>query len=287
MRNLWSIRMRASKTVKSKTSKVKSRNLKRKTQNLKMTEIHISGAEGLYDSGDIKKVVNKYIDRAVNHPKGTTDSIVITIENIKKKPEAITSLPVITLPCQTPAEAKKAVTKLLTALGISEKAIHAAMDQIKKEDMRGASVITARNATRIEPDRQRGIRVSRLGVDPTASKVLSAMLSDQGLNTDTVKEALILASKVISSQQVIAELCVSDDPDYTTGYVASKQFGYVRIPNIKNRGSRKGGRAFFTSERIHLRECVDYLEKTPVMVRKISPCKGNSPLDEIVNHPYK
>ena len=48
-----------------------------------------------------------------------------------------------------------------------------------------------------------------------------------------VKEALMLASKAASWPDVIAEVCISDDPDYTTGYIASKELGYLRIPNIK------------------------------------------------------
>ena len=61
-----------------------------------------------------------------------------------------------------------------------------------------------------------------------------------GLNNTTVKEAIILASKVAACRQVTAELCISDDPGYTTGYISSKKYGYVRIPHIKKKGEKNG-----------------------------------------------
>ena len=45
------------------------RNPKPKIQDSKLSEIHISGAEGLYEASEIKKVVKSYIDRALKHAK--------------------------------------------------------------------------------------------------------------------------------------------------------------------------------------------------------------------------
>jgi 6-carboxyhexanoate--CoA ligase len=152
--------------------------------------------------------------------------------------------------------------------------------------MRGATLITAEKGGRLEPDRQRGIRVSRHGITKPALKELSSKLSKYDINTDTVQEALILASKVSSCKHVIAELCVSDDPDYTTGYVASRDFGYVRIPHIKNKGSKSGGRAFFVKEGIDIGNVIEYLERMPVMISKVSSCKGTASIDGILNRPH-
>jgi 6-carboxyhexanoate--CoA ligase len=273
MENLWSIRMRASKEVKS--------------GNLKLTEIHVSGAEGLYHSSEIQRTVRKYIERAIFHPKGRPDKIILSIEDIKEKPKEIESLPVRTVFSQTPSEAKDIAMKLLKASGVSEKAIHAALKLIKKGGLRGASLISAEKAERLEPDEQRGVRGSRLGIDVSAFRLLSSRLSKHGINTDTVKEALILASKVISYKDIIAELCISDDPSYTTGYIASKKFGYIRIPKIKLKGSKTGGRAFFVKEGIASGKCISYLERKPVMICKVSPCRGTVSIDEIINSPYK
>jgi len=272
--------MRASKKDRSQKPEVKSRKSK-------ITEIHISGAEGLYTKPEIHKIVKNYIERAIHHPKGMPDTIVITIEDIRQNPLTISALPVATINNSSPTEAENSVVRTLQSLGISKRAIQKAFALIKKGGMRGATLITAKNGNRLEPDRERGIRVSRLGINKSALKALSAKLSRHGINTDIVKEALILASKVASCKHIIAELCISDDPHYTTGYAASQKFGYIRIPHIKHKGSRSGGRAFFVKEGIDTNDIIDYLEKRPVIVGKVALCKGIMSLDEILNRPHR
>ncbi len=274
MEKLISIRMRASKKVDSKQHEVN-----------RQKEIHISGAEGLYEVGDIQRVVKKYIERARNHPKGRADKIIITIEETRQKPKEIPALPVATINCRMPAEAENIVVRLLRSLGISGKAVDQAFESIKKGVIRGAAVVTGEKGGRIEADRERGVRVSRLGISKGALKLLSSRLSRRGINNDTVKEALILASKVASCGNVIAELCISDDPDYTTGYVASQKFGYLRIPNIKEKGSKRGGRAFFVREGTDIEEIMCYLERVPVLIGKAALCRGLISIDEILSSP--
>jgi 6-carboxyhexanoate--CoA ligase len=276
MINMFSIRMRASQQIRTKKSEVKSRNTKN-------AEIHISGAEGLYEASEIHRVVKSYIERALSHSKGKTDKIIVTIENIKQKPEEISTLPVATVSCNKPTDAKNIATKILQSIGISKRAIDTAFNSIKKGSMRGAVIITRQKGNRLEPDRGRGVRVSRLGIDKSDLKALSLKLSRHKINTDTVKEAIILASKVASSRHVVAELCISDDPYYTTGYIASKKFGYLRIPNIKHKGSKKGGRAFFVKEGINVKGIINYLEKLPVIITKVASCRGIISTDEILN----
>ena len=280
MENLLSIRMRASKQVQSPKSKVQS-------VKSKITEVHISGAEGIFRKSDIHKTVKQYIERALNHPKGKADTIIITIEDMKQKPHKIQTLPLATVRCDSPAEGKKIATLLLESLCISKRSIDRAFQLLRKGGMRGAALITATSGNRLEPDMKRGVRVSRLGIDGAVLKVLSRRLKHLSINTDVVKEALILASKVIASKQVIAELCVSDDPDYTTGYVSSKQYGYLRIPHIKPSGSRSGGRAFFVDERGQAERIITYLEKIPVLVTKSAPCRGIISIDEIHGSSYR
>ena len=286
MKQLFSIRMRASKTIQSQKSKSKVQNLKPKTWNSKPAEIHVSGAEGLYKKSEIQGVLQEYIERALNHPRGKADKIIITIEVMKQKPKRIAALPVLTIDNMEPKSGEKCATQLLQSSGISKPAIQRAFHLIKRNSMRGAALLTAEKGERLEPDRKRGIRVSRLGISNLALKDLSSKLSKYKINTETVREAIILASKVSSCKQVIAELCVSDDPDYTTGYVASKKCGYVRIPHIKNEGSRYGGRVFFVREGIDVEDAAGYLEKIPVMVGKIPCCQGIIPFDEVFSHPH-
>jgi len=250
-------------------------------------EIHISGAEGLYELSAIQGVVKKYIERAFTHPKGEGDKITITIEDIKKEPKVIEALPVTTVHCESLAESRRMIMTLLGSLGVSQKAIEIALALIKKSDVRGAAIVTSKRGDRLEPDRERGVRVSRMGINPTAHKILSLRLSRRGINTDTVKEALMLASKVISCRDVIAELCISDDPNYTTGYVASKEFGYLRIPHIKPEKSGIGGRAFFVRENSNVGEIIEYLEGVPVLIGKIDLCRGTLSIDEILNRSHQ
>ncbi|MFZ6016864.1 MAG: 6-carboxyhexanoate--CoA ligase [Nitrospirota bacterium] len=291
--SFWSIRMRASKSVTSNklrvTSKKQNKKLSLVTRHsllLPTDEIHISGAEGIYETSEIQKVIKKYTLRALDHPKGRPDRVVITIEDIMEKPEIVPSLPVTTIKCSSTDEAKDAVIKILRSLKVSERAIDVAFELIRKDRMRGAAIITSEKGNRLEPDRERGVRASRLGINKTVLRILSSKLSRLGINTETVKEALILASKVASCEHVIAELCVSDDPDYTTGYVASKKFGYLRIPGIKHKGSKSGGRAFFVKEGINVKDIIDYLERMPVIIGKVASCKGIISLNEILNRPY-
>jgi 6-carboxyhexanoate--CoA ligase len=81
------------------------------------------------------------------------------------------------------------------------------------------------------------------------------------------KEALCLASKVAGCPFIVAELCMSDDPDYTTGYFASRERGYIRLTAIKEKGDPRGGRIFlFDGSQEDVLSCMRYLEETPVLV---------------------
>ncbi len=268
--------------------------------------IHISGAEGICQKSEISKACGKYIKRALTHSRGKPDEIVITIEKIKQKLKKIPLLPLTTLKCASPEEARKIITRKLESLGISKKAIDNGFVVLNsKKTMRGASLILLKSGRHVEPDRERGVRVSRMGIEKAIEKKLSKILSNiviprfnRGIQTPSdrkngtdgfrvkpgmtnsrftrmkinttrlkrVKEALVLASKAVSWPDVIAEVCISDDPDYTTGYIASKEFGYLRIPNIKRGKEMHGGRVFFIREPADVAGLISYLERKPVII---------------------
>lgn len=251
-------------------------------------DIHISGAEGICSRGQIQQIIQKYVDRAITHPRGKPDRIVITIEELRNPLKSITALPVMTVKCSSCSSAKAIMGKLLRTSGVSIKAIASALTILQnRETMRGASLVLASSGRRVEPDMQRGVRASRFGISRPAEKELSAHLNTQGINTQTVKEALLLASKVASSRDVVAEVCISDDPDYTTGYVASADLGYIRIPHIKKKRDRKGGRIFFLREDADIRRAIQYLEKTPAIINNIPPCFGEKTIDEIIDRHHQ
>jgi len=236
----------------------------------KKKEIHISGAEGIFEKVEIAKVCNEYIKRALTHSRGEPDEIVITIEKINRKPKKISLLPVTTLKCPSPEKARKLIAQRLEPLGISKKAVDSGFAVLNSfKTMRGASLILAKSGKRVEPDAERGVRVSRIGIDKSIAKKLSKELSFKKINTDNfvrIREALVIASKAASHPDVIAEICISDDPDYTTGYVASREFGYMRIPNIKKEKEMHGGRVFFIAESADIPGLISYLERKPVIV---------------------
>ena len=267
-----SIRMRASRRTKKKDRKESS-------------GLHISGAEGIYERGSIGEVVEGYIRRALTHPRGKPDLIEIKIERIKTRPKKIRSLPIRTVISSSTQAARRHIRRILISAGVTDAATDAALKVVYGErTMRGASIICAGSGRRVEPDRQKGVRASRLGIGCAAAAVLSRELVRSGIDSETVREALVLASKVASHGQVVAEICVSDDPDYTTGYVSSRKFGYVRVPHIKKKGDRRGGRVFFVKDDADLEGMISFFEKTPVLVEEVSDCLGVFEIDEVLGH---
>lgn len=270
--------MRASKKSKRQLSKASDRESK-------LPEVHISGAEGIYEEKETANIVREYTLRALSHQKGRPDSIVISLEEIKQRPRSIQSLPVRTLRCRSPLQACGLVRKLLNSCGISGHAIKTSFAVIYSlNTMRGAALVLSQSGRRKERDKERGVRASMLGISKRAEKILSRNLQAHGINNSTVKEAIILASKVTACKEVIAEFCISDDPGYTTGYLSSKKYGYVRIPHIKIKGERTGGRVFFIEEDADIDSVAGFLEETPVIINSISPCFGTKTVDEIIDH---
>jgi len=243
--------MRASKNPSGKTGR----------------DIHISGAEGLYDEADIAIAGANYIVRAKEHPRGMPDTIVVTLEKVKTRPVRAPLLDISAEDCGDPGSAWDTICSHLSKLGISKRALaNARKILLSKNTIRGAALMSAEKGLRLDPDRKRGVRVSRLGMDKASGKRLFKKIASPGTDIQTVMEALVLASKVTSCKSVVAEICISDDPDYTTGYVASRSGGYVRIPNIKRHGESHGGRVFFLCEGGDIAKIIHYLEKTAVII---------------------
>lgn len=247
---------------------------------------HISGAEGLFlDKESLARVSREYLRRALSHPKGTPDSITITLESLSGSAKTISSLPLVTVRCSSTREAKAHIIAMLKHLRISEDVIDAALKIANdKRVMRGAALLGCLSGKRLDPDTERGVRVSRLGIGAQAGKSLSAGLARLGINRIAVTEALVLASKVAGHPAIVAELCVSDDPDYTTGYVASREFGYVRIPFIKRKGQSIGGRVFFVNENADADGIIRYLERKPVIIDKISGVFGVADVEDVIRN---
>ena len=141
--------------------------------------------------------------------------------------------------------------------------------------MRGAIIMDMDSGTRLEPDADRGVRVSRFDWSDAASQALDKELMKLGLTHFRTKEALALATKVAHAPGMIAELCWSDEPNYVAGYVASSASGYIRFPQMKEPGNRIGGRTFFIkSNRVTMDALLTYLQNTPVIITSVGNCSA-------------
>ncbi|HLB69685.1 MAG: 6-carboxyhexanoate--CoA ligase [Candidatus Methanoperedens sp.] len=240
---------------------------------------HISGAEHLIQEEEIINSALSLIERALTHERGKPDFVNISFEELKSPIKRLTSLPITLLNAENVEEGKNSAKSVLRSLGIPDICIESAFTLLEKgpsdrESMRGA-ILMDMLGNRHEPDRRRGIRATRMDITREASEELAHTIAVKGLSpyNTRIKEALILATKVANVRGTIAELCWSDDPSYTTGYVASKKMGYIRIPHMKYQGDPHGGRVFFV-DKIDTAEYINEIENSPVLVNKFGGLKN-------------
>lgn len=240
---------------------------------------HISGAEGLYKKAEVQAAMAGYSTRALSHPKGPPSRIILTTEQLREQPLRVSSLPVRTL--EADANADEIIRMALAHIGISPRAISTGLRLLRSANgLSGAALLNAVTGRRLDPRGGKGIRASRMGITANARKTLAGRLARHGIDSPTVQEALVLASKIASAPGLMAELCISDDPQYTTGYIASIKHGYVRIPEIKV-SNAPGGRIFFITPDCEIDSIIYYLQKTPVLVSRIAPVNGISTLSAL------
>ncbi len=262
--NLYSIRMRASQGDK-----------------------HVSGAERLVSAEKIDETVQAMISRARSRDR-IPDRIKVTIDNIESPTlRTLTALDVVTLNAPDAGAGRTAASHVLETAGVSADAIEIAIDYLTKgaapsgDNMRGAMIMDGRTGERVEPDQERGVRVSRFDWSSDAGEKIDTQLKDVGLAHFRTREALALATKVVHAPGVIAELCWSDEPDYTAGYVASIKTGYVRFPFLKKHGDPRGGRVFFVKRSaFDMQSLINYLQAEPVLVSDTGICRKEMSREE-------
>lgn len=243
----YSIRMRASRAVAPGRAE------------------HISGAERITGPNGVPALAHDLARRALQHAKGRPDTIHITIEELDDAAILrVPALPARALNCATPAEGLRLAAGLLRQAGVA--APEAVIDLLlASAPMRGAMLVDADTLERLEPDRERGVRATLMDMADGAG----------GNGADGKRhylEAAVLAAKVCHAPHIIAEFCISDDPDYVTGYVASPAFGYVRIARLKEPGIPRGGRVFlYRGPRGAVAATVAFLERRPVLVERVPP----------------
>ncbi|WP_456419249.1 6-carboxyhexanoate--CoA ligase [Thermovibrio sp.] len=226
---------------------------------------HISGAETIVPESEVEEAVLSFLNRARSHSRGSPDFINIKVEEIKEEPLRAPLLPVFHLE-GTPSELLKLLFPLAgipLELGLKTYKLLLSGPAPGGRVMRGAMVVEVPTGRRLEPDKERGIRASTLGITDSAQRELKEKAGK--FYTENLKDALILTSKINFFPGVLAELCVSDDPDYTTGYLSISGLGYFRLFNIKPPGHPKGGRAIFVKEGISVPDLISFLQKKPFL----------------------
>lgn len=222
---------------------------------------HISGAEKIVPAAAVPKTAALLAERALQHAKGVPDFVNLKIE----KPGAlqyIKSLPVTTNMTLTAQEGRARVVELLSQTGVTR--TEEILSRFAETyDMRGAMLLDADTLERLEPDPKRGVRASCMD---DADSLMKGTASGK----NHYAEAIVLATKVQAAPGIVAEICVSDDPDYVTGYVASSELGYQRITTIKEKGDPAGGRIFlYRGPREQVAETIRFLEEQSVIVEHV------------------
>ena len=216
--------------------------------------VHLSGAERIVAPQNIASALSALAKRALCHERGVPDSINLKAEALDDVIR-IKALPVFTLTVADANEGWRKVEEILSSAGFRRTKEICGLFK-ETYPMRGAMLLDADTLERLEPDRERGIRATNMDGDPSPA-------ADR---KNHFAEALTLASKVLSAPGIVGEICVSDDPAYVTGYVATKG-GYHRITVMKRRGEETGGRIFlYRGPRDAVSETIRFLEKQAVVV---------------------
>lgn len=243
---------------------------------------HLAGAERLVAGSSAGSVAVALVQRAMNCTCGPADEIHCSLEQVDPDTVRCLRLPDLhTYRVEDWREGRRAARSLLVRAGVRDDIAAEALDLLGEGAaegggvMRGAVLMDALTGERLEADRSRGVRVSRMDLSAEFRPELARLLDAAGLAHHRVMEALVLAGKVLHAPGLVAELCWSDDPAYTTGYVAAPHGGYQRISALKPSGDPHGGRVFFVNRgTMPMAELVDYLERAPVLfnaVGRISP----------------
>ncbi|AZA09150.1 6-carboxyhexanoate--CoA ligase [Corynebacterium pseudopelargi] len=234
--------------------------------------LHTSGAETICtDLEQANATAQAYLLRAINHEHGSPDDLNIRIAEIRDEVRIVDRLRVEAIECQNPAQAKRWMHTQLNDLPAAAQAIEM-LYTLRR--LRGAALVDAHSGQRLDPDQRRGVRASTFGSaapSGTSDTGSTSSASDTGsAGKDYHHEALTLASKVAACPHIVAELCISDDPAYTTGYLARGGV-YYRIPNAKALGHPSGGRVFLidaaTNPQQRVQDAITFLEHQAVLVR--------------------
>ncbi len=226
---------------------------------------HISGAERIVSKENVQSVISILSSRPSDY-----DFMNIKVEKIHQINFIEKSLKIKTLNTDNYNQANEVAVIILEKNGIkkeiSEKYINLVHGGASPDggNMRGAMIVNL-SGERLERDKSRGIRTTN--VDFEDREKISHILKEKGYTERTV-DALALATKNLNYPDIVAEYCISDQPDYTTGYVAVKGV-YYRIPFLKKYGNPKGGRIYFVKDNTDLDKLYEYLQNKSFLIKNL------------------
>ncbi|MGM7722714.1 6-carboxyhexanoate--CoA ligase [uncultured Metabacillus sp.] len=226
---------------------------------------HISGGELLSPYSGLQQAVNALLEKGLTHSRGKPEFMQIQFELLNEQIKRLQPLTVQTNEVESAEIGRVLACRLLEKSGVPKKIIDKALEQMADcSGIRGAILIDSHSGKRIDKRSAKGVRVSRMDwVDNDFNNWANHYQLPQH---SRLKEALALATKVSEHPATIAELCWSDDPDYITGYVASRKIGYQRITKLKEYGDEHGCRIFFVDTFHDVNSYINYLEKQPIFI---------------------
>lgn len=226
---------------------------------------HISGAERIVAKNEVEQIAKEMIQRAFNHSRGKPDFISLKMEEVKETSiQRISPLQIQAIDNGSPQQTKDILIKHLSFLSLSEDLICSLHDWVTAdESTRGAIIVDINNGKRIDQTGNRGVRVTHFDWEMDWLEKWSE--DHPNYSNNRRLEAIALASKVASAG-TICEICCSDDPEYTTGYITYNDT-YFQIPHMKKKNIPRGGRIFLVDPSVmNMDEYIHYLEKTPVLI---------------------
>ena len=225
---------------------------------------HVSGAERLVPAGRRREAVAELTRRC----RAEGARIALTLEPIRA--DAIRKAPALnaaTVHVRSACEGLSLAEAELQERGVSETAARRAVETLTRgPNMRGAALMDAQTGARLDPNREKGVRVSAFDWEPGARERAMEWAARRGLSFRFI-DALALASKAASAPFVKAEIGLSDDPNYLPGYAASRAGGYVRFTHMKRRGDPNGGRVYLIDSALFDAERdIAQLQSAPVLI---------------------
>jgi 6-carboxyhexanoate--CoA ligase len=226
---------------------------------------HVSGQERIVKKEELPEVIIELHKR----PKTEWDFQSIKIEKLEKPPILIEkSLPLLDFEFSTVEEAHRFIKRFFRKYkGINfEKFLNFWLNKLlsgveEGKNIKGALIFDWDSLELLD----KGIRTIKF--DWLERKRILNWLISQGRYTERTLDALALATKNIYCG-VLFEICISDDPNYVTGYIASKE-GYFRITPIKPFNIPFGGRIYFV-ERKKYEQVLHCLRNKALLIKEVA-----------------